>query len=385
MFNRFCFGVLLLAGLALPFTGCDTSTGLDSITVSPATAAMVVGGPTVQLTATGTFGNGNHPSSRNITSQVTWTSSSPDIAEVGATTGLVTAKVAGTATIVATATGFNGPVSSSATITVTGGSGTNTGSTEGLVSLTIVPSTITVDQLQDTGNFLAIATYTTEPYIRDVTNSVVWTSSFPNAFPVDSNTSGDTSTGGTLGAPAGIVTAYGSGTANIIAEVTDPNSGSIQYAQASFSCPYVAPCPCTVEQGCSTPVTSCPNGPVAGSCFPTSQSSALLSTITVYNEGLNTTDWVVTAPSATGTADVIHCGPGWTGAGGSVCVATYPIGTPFVLTAPAGAGAFGGWSSNCTPVVSPTDLTPTTITASGPNYCELDPTTSNETVGAIFN
>jgi len=96
----------------------------------------------------------------------------------------------------------------------------------------------------------------------------------------------------------------------------------------------------------------------------------------------------VTAPSATGTPDVIHCGPGWTlngGTGGSVCVATYPVGTPFVLTAPAGAGAFGGWSSNCTPVVSPTDLTPTTISANGPNYCELNPTTSSETVGAIFN
>jgi hypothetical protein len=97
-----------------------------------------------------------------------------------------------------------------------------------------------------------------------------------------------------------------------------------------------------------------PDLPVTyGSCFPGSEASSLLSTITVYNEGLNTTNWLVTAPSATGTADVIHCGPGWTGTGGSVCVATYPIGTP--------------------------------PTAAGPNTCTIIPTTSNETVGAIFN
>jgi hypothetical protein len=122
-----------------------------------------------------------------------------------------------------------------------------------------------------------------------------------------------------------------------------------------------------------------PDLPVTyGSCFPGSEASSLLSTITVYNEGLNTTNWLVTAPSATGTADVIHCGPGWTGTGGSVCVATYPIGTPVILTAPAGTGAFGGWSSNCTPSPNPP-------TAAGPNTCTIIPTTSNETVGAIFN
>jgi hypothetical protein len=56
---------------------------------------------------------------------------------------------------------------------------------------------------------------------------------------------------------------------------------------------------------------------------------------------LNITNWEVTAPSATGTPNVIHCGPGWAlngGAGGSVCTATYPYGTPVTLTAPATGG-----------------------------------------------
>jgi hypothetical protein len=104
-----------------------------------------------------------------------------------------------------------------------------------------------------------------------------------------------------------------------------------------------------------------------------------LETLTVYNEGLNTTNWVVTAPSATGTQDVLHCGPGWTlngGTGGSVCTATYPEGTSVILTAPAGAGAFGGWSYNCTPTAA--------ISANGPNSCTVT-LTSNDSVGAIFN
>ena len=385
MRDRSWLGALLLVGLVMPLTSCTSNSGLDAIQVTPVTNAIVVGGPTLQLTATGTFGNAKHPSTQDITGRVTWTSTSAGIAQVGAATGLVTAEGSGTATITATATGYNGPVSSSATVTVTSPAGTGPGpvSSTSLISLTIIPSSISVGNLEDTGNFLAIGTYSVAPQVRDVTNSVVWTSSFPNVFPVNTNS------GGNIGATAGIVTAYGSGTnASIMAEVTDPVTKSIQYATASFSCTYIAPCPCSVEQGCSTPITSCPSGPVAGACYPNSQASALLSTVTIYNEGLNNTNWQVTAPSATGTPDVIHCGPGWTlngGTGGSVCVATYPVGTPFVLTAPAGAGAFGGWSSNCTSVASPTDLTPVNITANGPNYCELNPTTFSETVGAIFN
>jgi hypothetical protein len=109
--------------------------------------------------------------------------------------------------------------------------------------------------------------------------------------------------------------------------------------------------------------------------------------VTVYNEGLNTTNWLVTAPSATGTPNVIYCGAG---AGkNSVCVATYPIGAAITLTAPAGAGAFGGWSSSCT------TISPNPSTATGPNTCTIIPDTppfsdtnpanTNITVGAIFN
>ena len=68
-------------------------------------------------------------------------------------TGLVTAVSAGTTTITAEATAFNGSVSSSATLTVTGaGGGAGGGS---LVSLTIIPSSLEVGNLGATGQFLA--------------------------------------------------------------------------------------------------------------------------------------------------------------------------------------------------------------------------------------
>jgi len=171
-----------------------------------------------------------------------------------------------------------------------------------------------------------------------------------------------------VGAAAGVVTAYGSGGATIIAEAT-ANDGSIQTATAQFNCPLVLPNP----NG---------NPPTPGSCYPGSQAPALKATITVYNEGLNTTNWEITAPSATGTPDVIHCGPGWTlngGTGGSVCAAPYPIGTTLTLTAPSTGAAFGGWSDNCTATAP--------VTAAGPNSCTvtISPSNPNVTVGAIFN
>ncbi len=57
---------------------------------------------------------------------------------------------------------------------------------EPLLSLTIIPSsTYGPDNLQGTGQFLAIGTYATPPYVRDLTNSpnLTWISSFPSDLP----------------------------------------------------------------------------------------------------------------------------------------------------------------------------------------------------------
>ncbi len=347
-----------------------------AVTVIPNTQAISASGQISQFIAIGTVGSTGlqldvtDPSTLPPGTKITWSSNVKTVALVSAT-GQVTGQGPGTTTITAELTNpDNTVVAGSATVTAS-----LTAPPSPLLSLAIIPNTISVGNLQDTTQFIAIGTFSTAPYVQDVTNSVntTWISSWPDVFPVD-NSSGGTGTTGTSG---GLVTAYGSGNATIIAEYKDPASGSIQTATATFNCPLVLPNP----NG---------NPPTPGSCFPGSQAPALKSTTTIYNEGLNTVGWLVTAPSATGTPDVIHCGPGWTGPGGSVCAAPYPVGTTVLITAPAEPTVyFGGWSSSCTPSDAAGNPLPGPVfyNAVGPNYCivSLSASNPNVTIGVIFN
>jgi hypothetical protein len=356
----------LISCLACVLIGCGNPQGLDSVAVSPATQTLNTG-QSVQFTATGTYGNANHASTQNITSSVSWTSSLPSVATVSPA-GVATAVSAGTTNITASATGFNGPVSSTAVLTVPGAAtvGTGGGSGGSILSLTIIPSGIVFGALTESGQFLAIGTFSSGQTVRDVTNSVTWFTSEPNKYPV-SNYSLTVPGGVTQN--GGVVSAYEASVGNvgavITAEVTDSN-GSIATATANVGCPLVLPNPPT------TP----------GSCYQ--NIPQLLSTLTVYNEGLNAANWLVTAPSATCNPSipstctpVITCGPG-AGSGKSVCTATYPLNTSVTLTAPIQSGVkFGGWSSNCTNTG--------TITQTGPNTCTVILGSSDATVGAIFN
>ncbi len=341
-------------GSGSPGTGGSTEE-YTAVTIVPGSQSVSASGQTGQFIALATLGANGLEEDVTNSPQLTWLSSIPSVATIttglASGDGLATGVSLGTSTITAELANPDGSlVSNSSTVDVT-----NTPAPEPLLSLSIIPGSITVANLLDSAQFLAIGTYSTSPTVRDLTSSVTWLSSSPDVFPVD------TSTGTNTGTSGGIVTAYGTGSATIIAEATDPTTGSIQTATATFSCPLVLPTPTT-----------------AGSCYPGSESSALKATLTVYDEGLNTTDWLVTAPSATGTPNVLHCGPGSNaaGLGGSVCAAAYPIGTTVTLTAPAGAGAFGGWSYNCVPTSA--------VTAAGPNTCQVT-LTFDDTVGAIFN
>ena len=334
-----------------------TTEEYTAVSIVPGSQSVSASGQTGQFIALATSGSTGLEEDVTNSPQMTWLSSIPSVATItsglASGNGVATGVSLGTSTITAELKNPDGSlVSNSSTVDVT-----NTPAPEPLLSLQIIPGTITVGNLLDNGQFLAVGTYSTPPTVRDLTNSVQWLTSAPSVFPVNSNGTGVPSGG----ANAGIVTAYGSGGATIIAEATDPQTGSIQTATAEFNCPLVLPTPTT-----------------AGSCYPGSEASSLLSTLTIYNEGVNTSNWLVTAPSATGTPNVLHCGPGSTGAGygESVCVATYPVGSTITLTAPAGAGAFGGWSYNCVPTSA--------VTAAGPNTCQVT-LTFDDTVGAIFN
>jgi len=363
-----------------------------AVTILPSSQSISSGGSSdfIALATSGTTGL-----IENVTTSpnLQWLSTIPAVATI-TSAGVTKGVSAGTTTITALlTTGTGTVVSATADLTVSSST-----PPEPILSLNIIPTSITVNNFYLTGQFLAIATYSTAPYVADVTNSpnTTWISTEPELFPVDTNS------GGTPGASAGLVTAYASGSAVIVAEVVNPTNaqgqtdGTIETAQATFACPQIVPGPGVTNPSCY------PNEPPV----PT-----LLATLTVYNEGLNTTDWLVTAPSATGTPDVIHCGPGWVPTAqqpgtGSVCTSTYPmdvttsVGTPGLVIEAQG-GAFGGWSYNCIPSDAKGNYLPgpTFWTAAGPNYCVVTFVGSyidsnnntvlvdgiNQTVGAIFN
>jgi uncharacterized protein YjdB len=347
-------GGTVVTGTATFTVAGGTTEQYTAVTILPGSQALSASGQTGQFIALATTGSTGLKTDVTSSSQITWSSSIPTIATVSAS-GLAEGVSAGSTTITAELTNPDGSVvSGTATVAIS-----LTAAPEPLLSLTIIPNSVTAGAIGDTAQFLAIGTYATAPYVRDLTNSsdLAWISTEPNYFPVNSNT------GGNSGASAGIVTAMTNGSTVIIAEATNPVDKTIQTATATFSCPLILP-------------NLTGNPPTPGSC--NQAQNQLFSTLTVYNEGLNTSNWVITASSATGTADVIHCGPGWPLAnGGSVCSATYPLGTIVTLTAPAQSGvSFGGWSTNC--------LAQGTVSSTGPNTCTVTLTT-NDTVGAIFN
>lgn len=367
--SRICFVAM---ALFLPLTGCSTS--VQTLTVFPSAGVEVLSavGKKAQFRAseTTTTRGTQGTDTRDVARSAKWLSGDTSVATIDAN-GLATAVGVGTTKI----TAEDGGVSGLSDLTVPGATGGTGGSGDKILSLTIIPNGIVFGSLTESGQFLAIGTFANSPTVRDLTNSVTWLTSAPNVFPVTNFGSSATGSGTQNG---GVVSAYGSSAGNvgatITAEATDSN-GSLATATAAVGCPLVLANPA------ATP-------PTPGSCNQNVQQ--LLSTLTVYNEGLNPNtpqaggNWLLTAPSATcnpavaGTCTpVITCGPG-AGAGKSVCTATYPLGTTVTLTAPAQAGVkFGGWSSNC--------MNTGTITQAGPNTCAINLSTSDATVGAIFN
>ena len=158
--NRLC--ILLLALLAIP--GCGGGGGtvaapgaLVSLAVTPSNPRLAPG-TSQQLSATGTFSD---DTTRDLTSSVTWSSSSGAVAAIDST-GHVTAQTAGTTSITAS----SGAISGSTTLTVTSAT---------LVSIAIAPASSavplgTAQQFSATGTFSDNST-------QEITDSVAWGSS----------------------------------------------------------------------------------------------------------------------------------------------------------------------------------------------------------------
>lgn len=324
---------------------------VTALTMFPTSQAATAQAQQSQFTVLGTENGLQY----DVTGQVAWTSSNLAVATIGTagngTPGLATAVGAGTTTIAATFTNKDGSqIVATATYSVTLGA-----AQEPLLSINIVPAATTVSAQGMTGQYLAFGTYSTAPTVRDITNEVTWISLLPEVASINS--------GGTSGELAGLATAQGAtGNTVIYAEDTKSNpDGTVVLSNAqTFTC--------------KDPQTNvCDPGPVKPQFV----------TVTIYIAGENSTAQgeYVTAPSDTGTPNLIHCGPDWTGAGGQVCTGTYAYsGTnpPATLTLtenlPAGSPYFGGWSSGS----GCEEADPQTSTT-----CTI-PLNGNATVGAIF-
>jgi len=317
MLVRHSWKALSFTCLVLLLAGCG-SAGLNSIAIAPTTQVLNSVGATVQFTAVGTFVQGSHPpSTKNITNQVAWSSSNAAVATVNSS-GLATAVAPGNVNIMASMNGFGGLKGSSAAVTVTGGGtvGSN------LTALTIIPGSQTVLSTNETGQFIAIGTYSGgsgEAVDEDVTSQVAWSSSDVKVATIN---------------VTGLATGINPGTTTITAIATSPN-GAVVTATSTFT-----------DQATT-------NG-------------TQLATLTIYKVGNNASIGTVTSPD-TSPANLINCG---TGTG---CVGNFPIGTTVTLTEVPGTSTFGGWSANCAP--GPPNVS---------NTCTVV-LTNNDTVGAIFN
>jgi uncharacterized protein YjdB len=175
-----------LGGVTSPTVPLNvTAATLQSISVVPATPSIALG-TTQQFTAIGTYSD---LSTADVTTSVTWASSVPATASIGAGTGLAHGQVAGTTQITATL----GTVASAAVpLKVTAAT---------LKSIAVAPATPSIG-LSATQQFSATGTYS-DGTTQDITGNVLWTSSNTSAA--------------TINASSGLATGVGAGTTQITA------------------------------------------------------------------------------------------------------------------------------------------------------------------------
>ncbi len=196
---------------------------LTSITVSPATAAMIVGG-TKLFTAQGSYSDGT---TADLTDSVTWSSSSTTVLSLSNTTGTrgqATALAAGSANVQATFQGITG----TAVVTVTAPT---------LVSIAVTPNPLTLPQ-NLTLSLKATATYADQT-TQDVTASATWTV-------IDSKIA----TVGNVGTAAGQVTGVAIGSTTVTATLSGiSGSATVNVIAPALVSITVTPATATISAG----------------------------------------------------------------------------------------------------------------------------------------
>jgi N-acetylneuraminic acid mutarotase len=194
--RSFATVLLLIATLASP--GCGGGGGgnpppstLLSIAVTPANSDLPVG-LTQQLRATGTFSDA---STADLTGMVSWTSSKPAFATVGAASGVATSIALGSTVITATSSSVSG----SATLIVTPAA---------LQSIVITPNAPSTE-IGAATQLIAAGKYS-DSTTANVTTTVNWASSMPSVATVGSATglaTGVSVGSATISATAGSISA----------------------------------------------------------------------------------------------------------------------------------------------------------------------------------
>jgi trimeric autotransporter adhesin len=187
---------------------------LTSIAISGAPTVTIAKGTSYLFSALGSYNDG---STRNITSQVGWSSSMTNVATISATTGLAQSVGTGTTTITATL----GTVTANASLDVTGAT---------LTSIVVAPSGATIAPLT-TKVFTAIGIFS-DSSTQIITHDAVWASS--SAAATISNLVGSIGSGtGVTSGPANISAAFGGVTGSATLNVSSATPTSLAVTPAS--------------------------------------------------------------------------------------------------------------------------------------------------------
>ena len=192
---------------AVTLTVITSASNLSSIAVTPAFPADLGVGAALQFNAIGTYTSG---ATSDITSSVTWSSSSPTVATIFAN-GSATGEGSGTTNITATLSGVSSPI---VKLTI-----------KAVSSISIVPAVSHNLDIGATQQFSAIGTYS-DGSSADISAQVMWLSSNPQVATIYAN---------------GLATAVTAGTANITATLGGVTSPATALAVQALSSIAVSP------------------------------------------------------------------------------------------------------------------------------------------------
>jgi hypothetical protein len=176
------FGALLLVGALVPITSCVASPSLTSIVVSPSVMNFGEAGLTTQLTAIGHYTRPHHADvTKDITTEVTWASSTPDCVSVNST-GLITSgkNICSGVLVSASAQGFHGIIRGTMTVNVTqlGAASTD------VVTVTVTPTNPAPLTVGGQLRFVAVG-FTVAGTQVTLTQPVAWSSGNPGLATID--------------------------------------------------------------------------------------------------------------------------------------------------------------------------------------------------------